>query len=218
MSQSICVLISGCGFLDGAEVHESVLTLLSFSKRGAKVTVAAPHKPQMHVVNHHSGEEVGGAVRMVHEEAARIARGPVVNVADVDVSAFDALFLPGGFVAAKNLSSFAVAGTNGSVDPDVSRLISAFHDAGKPIGAVCIAPAVLAMVLGKGCVTIGSDEGTAEAIDSMGATHKICPVTEMVVDAKEKLVTAPAYMCDANIHEVSLGIDKAVEEILNLCG
>lgn len=217
MSQKVCVVLSGCGFLDGAEVQESVVTLLALSKAGAEYTVAAPHKKQMHVVNHHTQQVEAGAERHVHVEAARIARGPVIDVKDIKVSDFDALFLPGGFGAAKNLSSFAVEGTAGTVDENVANLIKSFHAANKPIGAVCIAPAVLAMTLGKGSLTIGSDEGTAGAINTLGGSHQTCAVTEFVVDKENKLATAPAYMCDAPIHEVAAGIEKAVGAVLEMC-
>lgn len=215
---NVCVLISGCGFLDGAEVHESVITLLSLSNAGASYQVAAPHKKQMHVVNHHTSSVSEEEHRMVHVEAARIARGPVLNPTDVDVEQFDALFLPGGFGAAKNLSNFAVKGADGAIDADVGALIQKFHAANKPIGAVCIAPAILALALNKGTLTIGSDEGTAAAIDALGGTHQNCPVTDHVVDTENKLVTAPAYMCDASIADVAKGIEKAVHAVLEMCG
>ena len=215
---NVCVLISGCGFLDGAEVHESVLSLLYLTKSGATYQVAAPHKQQMHVVNHHTGEVSAGETRMVHEEAARIARGPVLDVGDVDVSAFDALMIPGGFGAAKNLCDFAINGEQGTMDPAVAKLIQDFHQAEKPIGAVCIAPAVLALALKKGTVTIGNDAGTAEKINKLGAQHENKDVTETVVDTENKIVTAPAYMYgDASIAQVAEGIKKTVQALVYLC-
>jgi len=215
---NVCVLVSGCGFLDGAEIHESVLSLLYLTKSGATYQVAAPHKQQMHVVNHHTGEVADGEIRMVHEEAARIARGAVLDVCDVDVSAFDALMIPGGFGAAKNLCDFAINGSQGTMDPAVAKLIQDFHQAQKPIGAVCIAPAVLALALNKGTVTIGNDAGTAEEIGKLGAQHENKDVTETVVDAENKIVTAPAYMYgDASIAQVAEGIKKTVQALVYLC-
>ena len=213
---NICVLLSGCGVFDGAEIHESVATLLALSKSGASYQIAAPNKPQHHVIDHHNGVEMN-EVRNVRIEAARIARGPVLDINEVKVSDFDALFLPGGFGAAKNFSNFAFDGANATVDVDVQNLIQQFHNAGKPIGAVCIAPAILALSLNKGLLTIGSDPGTASALEELGATHQVCPVTEMLIDAENKLVTAPAYMEDAAIHEVAEGIEKAVHAVLAMC-
>ena len=215
---NICVLISGCGFLDGAEIHESVLSLLYLTQSGATYQVAAPHKQQMHVVNHHTGEVAEGETRMVHEEAARIARGAVLNLGDVDVSSFDGLMIPGGFGAAKNLCDFAINGPQGTMDPSVEKLIQDFHQAQKPIGAVCIAPAVLALALKKGTVTIGNDAGTAEAIVTLGAQHQNKDVTEAVVDAENKIVTAPAYMYgSASIAQVAQGIEKTVNALISMC-
>lgn len=216
MSHKVCVLLSGCGVFDGAEIHESVATLLALSKAGASVVFAAPNRKQHHVINHLDGSEMN-ETRNIRVEAARIARGNVLDIADVNINEMDALFIPGGFGAAKNFCSFAFEGANASIHEDVKTLIQSFHKAEKPIGAVCIAPAVLALSLGKGTMTIGSDAGTAEALETLGAIHQVCPVTEMLIDRQNKLVTAPAYMEDAAIHEVAEGIEKAVHAVLDLC-
>jgi len=213
---NICVLLSGSGVFDGSEIHEAVASLIAFSKAGATVQCVAPNKMQHHVINHYSGEEMDER-RNVLVESARIARGNIIACTDVQVNDFDALFIPGGFGAAKNLSSFAFEGAKASIDPEVGKLIRDFHEAGKAIGAVCIAPALLALALGKGSVTIGSDKGTADALEALGATHRICSVDKAIVDPELKLVTAPAYMEDAAIHEVALGIEAAVTELLSLC-
>ena len=215
-NKHICVILSGCGFLDGAEIQEAVCSLLYISQNGATYEVVAPNKDQHHVVNHQTGEESQES-RNVLIEAARIARGSVKDLKEVQAADYDALFLPGGFGAAKNLSTFAFEYANGTIDPDVKRVINDFHNTGKPVGAVCIAPAVLALALGKGKVTIGTDQGTADALESLGTTHQNCPVTEAVVDRKNKLVTAPAYMADAAIHEVAAGIEHAVKAVLEMC-
>ena len=213
----ICILISGCGYLDGAEIHESVLTMLSFSQAGATYKIAAPHKAQMHVVNHHTGQVDETTSRMVHEEAARIARGAVLSTEDVNVDDFDALFLPGGFGAAKNLCDFAVKGPEATIDPSVANIIRSFHEAQKPIGAVCIAPAVLALTLRKGTLTIGNDEGTAQSLNALGAQHENSPVTKAVLDHVNKIATAPAYMYgDAPIHQVAQGIEATVTAVLGM--
>jgi enhancing lycopene biosynthesis protein 2 len=214
----VCVILSGCGFLDGTEIHEAVISLLALNRAGATVQCAAPSKVQMHVVNHLTGDVVSGEQRNVLVESARIARGQIIPLSEVSPADYDAVFLPGGFGAAKNLSNLAVAGPDGAADPDLTRVLKDFHAAGKPIGAVCIAPAVVVMTLGKGKVTIGSDPGTAGAIGAMGGSHTDCPVTEHHVDTANKIVTAPAYMCDASIADVAAGIEKAVAATLEMCG
>ena len=216
MSKNIAVLLSGSGVFDGSEIHEAVASLIALSKRGATIQIVAPNKKQHHVINHLTGEEMN-ETRNVLVEAARIARGSILDLTKVNTKDYDALFIPGGFGAAKNLSSFAFEGAAGSIDPSVKNFIQAFHQAGKPIGAVCIAPALLALALHKGSLTIGSDQGTASALEQLGAQHSVCPVTEALVDEKNKLVTAPAYMEEAPIHQVAEGIDKAVEAVLGLC-
>ena len=216
MSKNIAVLLSGCGVFDGSEIHEAVASLIALSKAGVSVQIIAPNINQHHVINHLTGEEMNEQ-RNVLVEAARIARGSIMNITDIKVEDYDALFIPGGFGAAKNLSSFAFEGPSGTIDSSVKKLIQAFHQAGKPIGAVCIAPALLALALNKGSLTIGSDQGTADALEQLGANHTVCSVTEALVDRENKLVTAPAYMEDAKIHEVAEGIEKSVQAVLALC-
>lgn len=214
MAKRVLVVLSGCGFLDGSEIHEAVLTLLALDRGGAEVTLAAPDKT-LSVVDHRTAEPTGER-RNVLTESARIARGKIRPLSEVTADAFDAIFLPGGYGAAKNLSTVATDGPSASVDADLVRLLRAFRAAGKPIGAVCIAPAVLVAALREGEVTIGNDSGTAGAIHAMGGSHHACAVTEMHVDRARKIVTAPAYMYDARIAEVATGIERAVDAVLEL--
>lgn len=220
MSESprVCVILSGCGVFDGAEIHESVITLLALARKGARVQCTAPDKPQLHVIDHLRGQVAEGESRNVLVEAARIARGAIIPLSDVQIDDYDAVFMPGGFGAAKNLSDFAVNGASGSADPELVRVLKGFRAAGKPIGAVCIAPAVLVMALGEGAVTIGSDQGTAGAIESLGGQHISCPVETAHIDTQRKLVTAPAYMIDTSIDQVARGIEEAVDAVLGMCG
>eukprot|EP01094_Clydonella_sp_ATCC50884_P009078 TRINITY_DN1860_c0_g1_i2.p1 TRINITY_DN1860_c0_g1~~TRINITY_DN1860_c0_g1_i2.p1 ORF type:complete len:247 (+),score=74.87 TRINITY_DN1860_c0_g1_i2:41-781(+) len=214
--KKVAVVLAGCGVYDGAEIAESVSTLLSLSRRGAQAQCFAPDREQAHVVNHLTGEEMNEK-RSIIVEAARIARGDVKDLASLDASAYDALIFPGGFGAAKNLSSFAFEGDKYTVKEDVESVVKAFHSAGKPIGMCCISPVIAAKVL-KGCsVTIGNDTDVAGAIESVGAQHVSKDVHQAHVDAANKLVTAPAYMYgDAPVHEVAEGIDRMVEEVLSL--
>ncbi|MDP2308803.1 MAG: isoprenoid biosynthesis glyoxalase ElbB [Pseudomonadota bacterium] len=212
----VAVVLSGCGHLDGSEIHEAVLTLLAFDRAGAKVQCAAPDKPQHRVVDHVTHKPTGESRNVLHE-AARIARGAIVPLSRIRAADFDAVFLPGGFGAATNLSTVASDGAKATVDPELTRVLREFRAAGKPIGAVCIAPAVVIAALREGEVTIGDDAGTAAAIGAMGGTHVACPVTEVHVDRARRIVTAPAYMYgDARISNVAAGIDKAVTATLEL--
>jgi len=205
------VMISGCGFQDGAEIQESVFTLLALSKRGHEIVPIAPDMPQHHVTNHKSMQTMKDQTRNVSEEAARIFRG--APKAPAEVGGIDALIMPGGFGAALNLCDFALKGADCEVQPAVGKLIRSTVESGKPVGAWCIAPALLAAsLLGNPSVqlTIGKDPATAKALESMGAKHVDCVVDACVVDVEHKIVTTPAYMYDAQIHEVQAGIEKAV--------
>jgi enhancing lycopene biosynthesis protein 2 len=212
MKKRVGVLLSGCGVFDGAEIHESVLTLLALEKAGVEAVCMAPNKDQHHVINHLTGKE-SPETRNVLVEAARIARGNIEDISAVTANDVDALIVPGGFGAAKNLSSFAIDGPSGSVDPEVRRLVRDVFAARKPIGFICISPAVGAQILGETGVelTIGNDSATAEAVQSLGARHFNCGVTEIHVDPDRKVVSTPAYMLGQNILEVSQGIEKLVQ-------
>ncbi len=217
MAPTVGVILSGCGFQDGAEVQESVLTLLALDRAGADVQCFAPDIEQTRVVNHLTGEEVG-ETRNVLAESARIARGAIRDLKDARAEALDALVLPGGFGAALNLSDFAVNGPDGAVNEDLEALLRAMHAARKPIGAICIAPAVIARALGAEgpTLTIGNDPGTAEAIQTCGASHEDCPVDAFVVDLEHRIVTTPAYMLGPGVKDVAAGIEQCVAEVLRL--
>jgi enhancing lycopene biosynthesis protein 2 len=211
------VILSGCGHRDGAEIHESVLTLLALDRAGAEVHCFAPDVAQAQVVDHLTGRPLEGT-RNVLQEAARIARGQIADVAAADPQQLDALVLPGGYGAALNLCSFARDGEKGHVDPGVARLVRAMHAAKKPIGAICIAPAVLALALGREhpTLTIGDDPATAARIEACGARHQDCGVTDFVVDEARRIVTTPAYMLGPSIRHVAEGIERCVTAVLRL--
>ncbi|MDH3995004.1 MAG: isoprenoid biosynthesis glyoxalase ElbB [Gammaproteobacteria bacterium] len=213
----VAVVLAGCGVYDGAEINEAVLALLSLEQQGASYQCFAPDMEQMHVINHLTGEPAEGEARNVLVEAARIARGNIQDLAAARAEDFDALLVPGGFGAAKNLSNFAVAGAGMEVQSDFLRLARAFHESAKPIGLICIAPVMAAAICGEGArCTIGNDAETAAAIDAMGGQHLECPVSEARVDAERKLVTTPAYMLAGSVSEAYAGISECVKEVLAL--
>jgi len=207
------VLLAGCGVYDGSEVNEAVISLLALERAGMEVQCVAPDMKQMHVMDHLRGEEQEQE-RNVLVEAARITRGNVVNLADVGVGDFDALVIPGGFGVAKNLCDFAVKGADCSVNPTVEKLVLGMVDAGKPIAALCIAPAMMARVLGgagkKVKLTIGNDADVSAAINTMGAEHVECAVDDCVVDNDFKVITTPAFMAASCVSEAASGIEKTI--------
>ena len=216
-AKRIGVVLSGCGYLDGAEIQEATLTLLALDRRGAKAVAMAPDVDQADVVHHVSGEP-RGEKRNVLAEAARIARGQVVDLAQVRAADLDGLIFPGGYGAAKNLCTFARDGARLQVNPDVERLVRELRQAGKPMGFICIAPAIAAKVLGGEQVqlTIGNDPDTAKALEALGAKHLCRGVDEIAVDERLKVVSTPAYMLGPSIAPVAAGIDKLVAAVVEL--
>ncbi len=213
----IGVLLSGCGKLDGSEIHESVLTLYFIEKHGSNYLCMAPNMDQYDVINHYTQEPTNER-RNVLVESARIARCEIKDLKEVNASMIDALIIPGGFGAAKNLSDFAIRGPEAEVQPEVKRIIVEMWKAKKPIGAICIAPATLTKALAEAApqVTVGTDLSTASMIEKMGGRHHSCPVTGVWIDRENKLVTTPAYMLGPGITDVAIGIERLVLEVIEL--
>jgi len=213
------VVLSGCGHLDGSEIHEAVLSLYFLDRAGAQVRCFAPDALQREVVDHRSGKPSSES-RNALREAARIARGHIEPLSKAQAAELDALFLPGGFGAAKNLSDFALRGADATPLPELARLVRELHAERKPIGAVCIAPAVLAACF-RGTdvhptLTVGARTGAGEALSAMGARAEACTVEHCVIDEANRIVSAPAYMYDARISEVAKGIEQAVAALMRL--
>lgn len=214
--KKVAVILSGCGVFDGAEIHESVLALLHIAKAGASYQCFAPDMEQMHTINHISGEEMQPN-RNVLVESARIARGEIKPITELNASEFDALILPGGFGAAKNLSDFAVKGAEAAMQSDVLKACQAFATARKPAGYICITPALIPLVYGSpSLATIGNDIDTASAVSAMGGEHVECAVEDIVVDEANRVVSTPAYMLAGSILEADAGISKLVEKVLSM--
>lgn len=213
--KNIAVVLAGNGVYDGAEIHESTLTLLAIAQQGAAYQCFAPDVDQAHVVNHISGEEMP-ETRNVMVESARIARGNIKALSEYKAADYDAIIIPGGFGAAKNLCTFAFDGPDCKVNPDVEKAIKSTVESEKPVGALCISPAILAKVLGDVKLTIGQDKGTADALESLGATHVTTTHGEIVVDEKYKVITTPCYMLDATITQIADGASNVVAKMLEM--
>ncbi|KAM4887097.1 glutamine amidotransferase-like class 1 domain-containing protein 3, mitochondrial [Thomomys bottae] len=227
----VALVLSGCGVYDGTEIHEASAALVHLSRGGAEVQIFAPDVPQMHVIDHTKGQPSESESRNVLAESARIARGKITNLAQLKASNHDAAIFPGGFGAAKNLSTFAVDGKDCKVNKDVERVLKEFHAAGKPIGLCCIAPVLAAKVLRGVEVTVGHEQeeggkwpyaGTAQAVKALGAKHCVKGVTisflQLHVDQKNKVVTTPAFMCEAELHHIHDGVGAMVRKVLELTG
>ncbi|WP_338804381.1 isoprenoid biosynthesis glyoxalase ElbB [Xenorhabdus griffiniae] len=214
--KSVAIILSGCGVYDGSEIHESVLTMLSLSRLGAKVSFFSPDEVQHHVINHLNGEEKQES-RDIMEESARITRGNIQPLSKVNIDELDALIIPGGFGVAKNLCNFAFKGSDCEINKELLSIVQNMHQQGKPMGFICIAPVMVPKILDKPIkVTIGNDPETAAQIAKMGGVHVECPVDDIVVDFENKIVTTPAYMLAESLAQAEKGIDKLVRKILEM--
>lgn len=223
----IAVLLSGNGVFDGSEIHEAVSTLIALDKLGADAICIAPDKDQHHVVNHISGDEMDEK-RNILIESARIARGKIKSLNKVQANDIDALIIPGGFGAAKNLSTWAFSGPDGEIDQEAKRLILDMVKTGKPIAALCVSPVVIAKALENSDVnamlTLGTTDGASpydikgfhEGVESIGVQTVLCKTGDIVVDEENKIITSPCYMMDAPISKIYDGIYKACEKLMEL--
>ncbi len=213
--KKIAVILAGNGVFDGSEIHEATMSLYAIGKQGGTYEIFAPNIEQYHVINHLTGEEMDEK-RNVLVEAARIARGKIRALNELNVSDFDALIVPGGFGLAKNLSDFAFKGTEMSVLKNFEDVILEFVKQSKPIGALCISPAIIAKILKEATITIGNDNDTIIAVEAMGAKHQITNHGEVVIDEKYKLATTPCYMLDATIVEIGNGAQNVVKAVFEM--
>ena len=213
----IGVCLSGCGVNDGAEIHESVITALALDRAGAEILYSAPDMEQTKVVNHLTGDEMNES-RNVLVESARIARGEITDIAKMTSDDMDALLFPGGFGAALNLCDFALKGADCDIHPEVNRIIQEMRGVNKPLGFICIAPALFARSVKNAAkkvrITIGNDQATADQIEKLGSQHKICTVEDFIVDEENNIISTPAYMLAGNISEAASGIERLVHKIM----
>jgi len=214
-TKKFAVILSGCGNKDGAEIHESVMTLWAIHKHGAEYQCFAPDIPQHHVLNFITGAEMNEK-RNVLAESARIARGNIRDLKTYNAEEYDGLIMPGGLGVAKNLSTYAFDGPDCSVNEDVIRAVRETAALKKPIGALCIAPAIVAKILGDVLVTIGQDPGTAAAISRMGARHEQTTHGEITIDREHRVVTTPCYMLDARVDQIGVGAEKLVTAVIEM--
>ncbi|EOX4943269.1 isoprenoid biosynthesis glyoxalase ElbB [Vibrio alginolyticus] len=214
--KKVAVILSGSGVYDGSETHEAVLALYAIEKAGATWHCFAPNIDQLHVINHLTGDEMD-ETRNVLIESARIARGNIGDVAKLNVDEYDALLLPGGFGAAKNLTDFAVSGAECSINTHVAQACRAFANAKKPAGYLCISPVIIPMIYEQGVKgTVGNDEAVSIAFNQMGGEHTTCPVEDIVFDEKHLVLSTPAYMLAENISQAASGIEKLVSKLIKI--
>lgn len=215
--KKFAVILAGCGVYDGAEIHEAVLTLLAIEKAGASYQCFAPDIRQHHVVNHLTGAEMA-ETRNVLVESARIARGNIKALSEFKAADCDALIFPGGFGCAKNLCTWAFEGDACTVNPDVEKAIKGMYDAGKPVGAMCIAPVILAKLFKGTTLTTGQDPASAGFMENMGNKAVMTNHGEVIIDPERKLFTTPCYMLDATISEIAMGTENIVREMMKVIG
>nr|WP_298966419.1 isoprenoid biosynthesis glyoxalase ElbB [uncultured Halomonas sp.] len=217
MTKQVAVILAGCGVYDGSEIYETTLTLLRLDQLGIDYHCFAPDIKQHHVINHLTQEVAEGEQRNVLQESARLARGNIRPLGELNADHFDAVIVPGGFGVAKNLSDFAMASDNMQVLETLKDALTGFRDDAKPIGLMCISPVLVPRLLGDGiAVTVGNDPAVSGAISAMGGLHRSCSVEDIVVDFEHRVVTTPAYMLATRISEAATGIFKLVDRIAEM--
>ncbi|MDR3046622.1 MAG: isoprenoid biosynthesis glyoxalase ElbB [Bacteroidales bacterium] len=211
--KKFAVILCGCGHLDGSEIYETVMTLLAIDRQGCQYTLFAPNEEQYHVMNHLTRQPTEEKRNML-VEAARIARGAILDLKDYHAENFDGLILPGGFGLAKNLMSYAVDGIHTKVMPDIEKTIQDTFTLHKPIGGLCIAPVLLAKVLGDITLTVGDDVNTIKDVETFGAHHINTKEGEVIADKKNMIFTTPCFMLNASVSDIADSANHLIETIL----
>ncbi len=213
---NIAIILSGCGNRDGSELQETLSLMLALDRRNIGYQCFAP-QGNIRVVSYLDGNETG-EIRDLFGEAARIARGDIQDLSQYQVADYDALALPGGMGAARNLSTYAFKGKSMQVMAAVEDAILRNYKAGKPVLAMCIAPMILAKVLGRYGVTLtlGGVNDASRAAQAMGARTMTCQPTDVCIDDKNRVITTPAYMAASRISEIFEGADNMVEELTRM--
>lgn len=211
----IAVILSGCGNRDGSELQETLSLLLAIDRHDLKYQCFAP-EGSLAVVSYLDNKGETGEERDLMAESARIARGDIKPLSDYRADDYAALALPGGMGAARNLSDYAFVGQNMTVLPEVERAILDTHAAGKPVMAMCIAPMVLAKVLGPFDVTLtlGDSCAASKVAELLGANHEVCGPTDVCVDERNKVLTTPAYMVGTRISQIFDGAAHMVDRLV----
>ena len=213
--KKVALILSGCGVYDGSEIHEVVLMLYFLEKNGCSIDFYAPNIVQAEVINHLTKEK-SKEIRNVLVESARIARGDILDLSHFDPDLYEAVFFPGGFGAAKNLSNYATKHLDFSINDDIVNLIKNTHLAKKPIGFLCITPVIAAKLFPSARLTLGFSNDSQETIDNLGARGIQANFDDVVVDEMNLIASTPAYMLDASISEIAIGIEKIVKTVLAL--
>ncbi len=211
---NIAVILAGAGVQDGSEIHEAILTLYFLDRLGAKVQCFAPNRPQAEVVHHVTGAVMAGQKRNILQESARIARGNIKPLTELDVHAWDGIIMPGGFGAAKNWCNYATHGVEMTVADDIAMVIMRAYASGIVMGCMCIAPVIFAKLMPGVQVTVGHACEASKHIDAWGGCHIEADAHEVVWDANWRVASVPAYMLASSIQEVAEGIDALCHVIL----
>ncbi len=214
-TQNFAMLVSGCGHLDGAEVSETVFAMLAMDRHNITFEAFAINANQSEVYNHSSNTKSETENRNMLVEAARITR-KINDIKTLQVDKYDALVMPGGLGVAKNFSNLGFVGENFDVIPEIREVIFAFAKARKPIGAICIAPAIVARVINNSKVTLGEHN---PLLANIGASEIICDASDIAVDTENMIVSTPAFMLcgKAKLHEIADGVEKLIRCIQEMC-
>lgn len=213
----IAVVLSGCGRADGSEIHESVCALLCLENMGCTYQCFAPDIKQAAVINHVNNQPMSEK-RNVLIEAARIARGNILDIKEFNPDDFDGIIFPGGMGAVTNWCDFAEKGTDCTVNTSIYSVIRQCYDKKLVIGAMCIAPVLIAMVLADKKVhfTLGAGGNMAKKLEALGAVHEEVGVSDVCIDRKNLVCTTPAYMLATNMIEVCQGAQNMIGAMCQL--
>ena len=212
--KKVAVILAGCGTRDGSEINETVTLLLALDQHNIEYQAFAPDENQYEVDNHVTGQCTMEKRNMM-VEAARIVRGNILPITKFNANDYDALLFPGGTGTAKNIFTYAIDGIDFKVNKEVEKAIKDIHAQGKPIGAMCIAPLMVAKVLGNVNVTMGSGNcRQAKELPMIGCKHTETTHGGVAIDKENKVYSTPCFMLDATLKDVYQGAWNLVEAMI----
>lgn len=214
MKKQVAVIISGCGSLDGTDPQELALILLRLDQLNIAWTCFAPDVTQHHVIDHTSGEAVEGQSRHALVESRRMLHETVYPLEMLKPDDFTAIVIPGGHGAINQLSDFAVNGSSMQVLEQLVEQLHAFRQAHRPIALVGMAALLVPRIFEQAIpVTLGQNAALSGTVSAMGGLHKSAGVTEIVVDAENRVITTPGWLTNARPSEVATGLFKLVDRL-----
>jgi putative intracellular protease/amidase len=171
--------LGNTGRKTGFWLEEFCAPYYTFIDAGARVTVASPKggQPPLDPKSDEPGGQTDLTRRFKTDSKAQAVLAHTKKLSDMKAQDYDAVFYPGGHGPMWDLAE----------DPISNKLIESFYNAGKPVAAVCHAPAVLHHSMFKGQPIVKGKRVTGFTNTEEEAVHLTEVVPFLVEDELKRL-------------------------------